>query len=169
MGVQFYPLDARPEEIFIDDIAHALSNQCRFAGHSKKFYSVAEHSVRVSYECEQEFALWGLMHDASEAYLVDVPRPVKYQPEMDAYRETEKRLMAVIAQKYGLSMPEPPNVKQADKVLLLTEQRDLMGRQTKPWKDKATPLLMNIVPWSPTWAERRFLERFKELTEKQHD
>ena len=76
-GVIFYPLDPRPEEIRIEDIAHALSHQCRFAGHCREFYSVAEHSVRVSRELPQEFMLWGLLHDASEAYLVDLPRPIK--------------------------------------------------------------------------------------------
>src|ERR1017187_10636100 len=72
-GIHFWPLLPNPADIRIEDIAHALSNQCRFAGHAREFYSVAEHSVRVSQLCPPEDALWGLLHDASEAYLTDVP------------------------------------------------------------------------------------------------
>src|SRR5271165_7548492 len=76
-GRVMYPLDPRPEEINIIDIAHALSNLCRFTGHVRTFYSVAEHSVRVSQHCDPKDALWGLLHDASEAYLADMSRPMK--------------------------------------------------------------------------------------------
>src|ERR1019366_9954250 len=78
-GVRFKPLDPDPA-VGISDIAHALANQCRFGGHSSAFYSVAQHSVRVSEICAAEDALWGLLHDASEAYLVDVPAPLKQLP-----------------------------------------------------------------------------------------
>src|ERR1039457_118422 len=80
-GLRFWPLDPNPEKILIDDIAHALAHQCRFGGHASRFYSVAEHSVHVSRLCPPEDALWGLLHDASEAYLVDLPRPLKQLPE----------------------------------------------------------------------------------------
>jgi hypothetical protein len=76
-GRQFWPLDPRVEDVHLEDIAHALSNVCRYTGHVREFYSVAEHSVHVSWSCEPEDALWGLLHDASEAYLADMARPVK--------------------------------------------------------------------------------------------
>jgi hypothetical protein len=76
-GRQFWPIDPRADEIDIVDIAHALSQQCRFAGHCKSFYSVATHSWHTSNVCNSENALWGLLHDAAEAYLVDLPTPIK--------------------------------------------------------------------------------------------
>jgi sialic acid synthase SpsE len=88
----------RGEKITIEDIAHALSNQCRFSGHVERFYSVAQHSVLVASFSKNKLA--GLLHDASEAYLVDVPRPIK--PEFPAYAEIEKNIMQVIAKKYDL-------------------------------------------------------------------
>src|SRR5579885_2784587 len=81
-GVAFYPLDPRPEEILIEDIAHALSMLCRFTGHVKRFYSVAQHCVYVSHRCDPKDALWGLLHDAAEAYLNDISRPVKSLREL---------------------------------------------------------------------------------------
>src|SRR4051812_6540197 len=79
-GKAFFPLDPRPADVDIQDIAHALAFQCRFGGHVKEFYSVAEHSVRVSLICAHEDAKWGLLHDATEAYLSDIVRPVKRDP-----------------------------------------------------------------------------------------
>lgn len=83
-GRQFWPLDPKPEEVCIEDIAHALSQQCRYAGHTIRFYSVAQHSVEIALRVPRAAALWGLLHDAAEAYLVDLPRPVKYL--MPAYK-----------------------------------------------------------------------------------
>ena len=76
-GKQFYLDGTDTDSIVIEDIAHALANLCRYNGHTNRFYSVAEHSVLVSYAVPKEYALWGLMHDASEAYLSDIPRPFK--------------------------------------------------------------------------------------------
>jgi uncharacterized protein len=89
-GKQFWPLSPLPEDIVIEDIAHALSMQCRFGGHVRTFYSVAQHSVHVSLLVEPQYALWGLLHDAAEAYLVDLPRPIKKFSEMGLlYQEIE--------------------------------------------------------------------------------
>jgi len=160
-GIQFWPLDPRPEEIRIEDIAHALSLQCRFAGHCERFYSVAEHSVRVSLAVPEVDALWGLLHDAAEAYLVDLPRPIKRWCEMGRlYREIEDNLMLSICQAFGLSAEQPASVKSADVVLLVTEKRDLMKMPPKPWEDTAEPLPESIYPYTSLCAEQWFLDRF---------
>ena len=84
-GRAFYVLDPRPEDVDIEDIAHALSMQCRFAGHCREFYSVAQHSVTASWLVPPEDALWGLLHDAAEAYVVDLPRPIKRAWQLESY------------------------------------------------------------------------------------
>lgn len=163
-GVEFYPLDPRPEDIRIEDIAHSLSLQCRFAGHCREFYSVAEHCVRVSREVPREVALWGLLHDAAEAYLVDLPRPLKRFSEMGRlYKEVEERLLTVVCERFGLPLPEPDIVKHFDTVLLMTEKRDLMCAAPKPWEDTAEPLVQRISPWIPSYAERIFMTRYSLL------
>lgn len=153
-----------PEQspISIEDIAHSLSLLCRFAGHSKVFYSVAEHSYRVSYICPKEHALWGLMHDASEAYCVDVPRPLKHLEGMENYRAHEKRVMRAICGWFNMSPVEPPEVKAADMVLLVTEQRDLLKNSIPDFRIQ--PLNTMIKPVTSRQAEKLFIGRFKELT-----
>jgi hypothetical protein len=164
-GVLFYPLDARAHEIRIADIAHSLSLQCRFAGHCRCFYSVAEHSVRVSRAVPPADALWGLLHDAAEAYLVDLPRPLKRFCEMGRlYAEIEDALMVHVAERFGLRMPMPPTVKHFDTVLLMTEKRDLMCAEPKPWEDTAEPLAEKIRPWSSKKSEAMFMRRYVEVS-----
>lgn len=167
-GVAFYPLDPRPHEILIGDIAHSLAMQCRFTGHVRRFYSVAEHSVRVSRVCDPADALWGLLHDASEAYLIDVAKPVKRMACMTPYRDAEERLLRTIADRFGLTWPEPASVKRADKCMLAIEARDLLPVVWPDWGEKWGPYIgdrdITITrPWSPEEAEERFLARFQEL------
>ncbi len=163
-GRQFWPLDPRPEEIHIEDIAHALAHQCRFGGHCRFFYSVAQHSVLVSNAVPPEHALWGLLHDAAEAYLVDLPRPIKRYSEMgDLYRAIEGRLMKAICYRFMLPVDEPPEVKRADDVLLMTEKRDVMPVSEWEWRCTAEPLPERIVPWSPNFARTMFLRRWIDL------
>jgi len=173
-GRRFYPLDPRAEDIDIHDIAHALSMVCRFTGHVSRFYSVAEHSIHVAYHIEAEtgdraLALCGLLHDASEAYLCDVARPVKRMPEMAAYREAESRVEAVIAAKFGLPYPLPAIVKHHDERALMTERRDLVpGASLSGWTGNV------VEPWpeplgssgAPDWEDVRdaFLADFARLT-----
>src|ERR1017187_3227299 len=134
-GRTFPILEPSAEDIDIKDIAHALSNLCRFAGHTSIFYSVAQHSVMVSQNVQPQFSLAGLLHDAPEAYCVDVPRPLKHSGFLDGYAVIEDRIWEAISKKYGLPLMLDPDVKRADNVLLFTEQRDLMSRPPKPWKD----------------------------------
>jgi hypothetical protein len=166
-GRQFWPIDPRADEIDIVDIAHALSQQCRFAGHCKTFYSVAEHSWRTSNVCNSENALWGLLHDASEAYLVDLPTPVKHASEMgSAYQVIEDRLMKVIADRFDLPWPMPEDVKKTDAFMLHWEQRDLMAPPPAPWAGQGSVLLpkTKLEPLHPVIAEYLFLKRFCELS-----
>lgn len=160
-GTKFWPLDPRPEEVDILDIAHALSLICRFTGHVRTFYSVADHSLRVSKILPARLRLWGLLHDASEAYLSDLSRPVKRSVTIGVpYKAAEKALMSVIAVRFSLQWPEPPEVNNADEVLLMTERRDLLCNQVEPWQQKSEPLKERIRPLNPMDAEDRFLNEF---------
>jgi len=159
-----------PEDVCIEDVAHALSMLCRFTGHVNRFYSIAEHSVRVSYLCSPENQLWALLHDASEFAVGDMNRPLKYSPGMETYRTYEKKSTTAIMQHFALPVIEPVEVKAADDRLLVTEQRDLMwgitsaGNVQKDRLHKVQPLPEKIEPWAPEEAERIFLMRFYELT-----
>lgn len=160
-GRQLDPLAPRVEDIHIGDIAHALSQLCRFAGHTSKFYSVAEHSVRVSFLVDDRAAMHALLHDATEAYLVDVPTPLKRL--LPQYREIEKRLLTTIYAAFGLEADTyKEQVKQADLSMCAAEVRDLM-----PIADYGLegvrPDPHIIVPWAPDFAQEMFLTRFSQL------
>jgi hypothetical protein len=161
-GRQFWPLDPRPEEIGIEDVAHALSMLCRFGGHCERFYSVAEHSVLVSHVVPPELALVGLLHDATEAYAVDIPRPLK--PALSGYKQIEHNLWLAIASRYGLPDGMPDEVKAADNAVLLAEQAQIMKPAPAPWciPGEAAPVTILCLP--PSVAKTLFLERFAELT-----
>lgn len=159
-GIQFYPLDPRPEDINIEDIAKGLSNTCRFNGHVIKFYSVAQHSVLVSRIVPDEYALEGLLHDGSESYLGDMVRPLKYS--LPEYRIIEDKVEECIANKYGLIHPWPECVKEADNILLMTERRDLMNA-IGDWRVYAEPMDQKIEAWDPERSYEEFMTRFKEL------
>lgn len=165
LGTRWYHSDPRPEDVHIEFIAHALARLCRFAGHvNVPMYSVAEHSVRVSYACPPEHQLWGLLHDCAESVCVDVPRPLKHIASMDVYRKYEKLSQAAMMKHFGLPLEEPKEVKLADTRLLATEYRDLMPMgdaiiNAEPYPDK-------IEPWTTEEAERRFLVRYYELSGK---
>ncbi len=163
-GRRFNPTNPNPDAIVIQDIAHPLSMQCRFTGHTKKFYSVAQHSVLVSYICDSSDALWGLMHDASEAYLVDVPRPLKRSGKFEAYLEYEAQMQEAICRRFGLPLKEPPSVKRADTQLLATEARDLMSPLHPDWVQRVDPLPFLIEAWDHDKAKDMFMKRFFELT-----
>ena len=161
-GRQFWPMDPRADDVQIEDVAHALAMACRYAGHCKRFYSVAEHSMLLASVVAPEHKLWALLHDASEAYLVDVPRPVK--PFLAGYREAEDRVMAVICQKFGLAISMPAEVKRADGAILNDERAQNMCFSRHEWSIDPTPLGVTLQFWSPQEAERRFLEALSALT-----
>ena len=162
-GKQFFPLEPNTEDINIDDIAHALSNLCRFNGHVQVFYSVAQHSVLVSQHCKN--ALHGLLHDASEGLsLGDLPTPIKRLKGFEYYREVEYNLQSMVYKKYGLESDEPDDVKHADQRILATEIRDLMAPVAFKWQMDEKPFDAKIEPLLPTQAKTLFLARFHELT-----
>lgn len=160
-GIQFWPLDPRAEEVDIRDIAHALSMQCRYAGHCERFYSVAEHSVHVSRIVPPELALVGLLHDATEAYCIDVPRPLK--PSLTGYKAIEDRIWLAIAERFGLDPIMPQAIKDADNAVLLAEAAQIMKPHPMPWCVPGDAADVEIGCWSPKRSEVAFLGRFYEL------
>lgn len=159
-GGVFWPLDPRPEEIHLEDIAHALSLLCRYNGHCRDFYSVAQHSVLVAMALPTPLKLWGLLHDASEAYLSDIVRPVK--PFIPGYREMEDRIMAAVCERFGLPTEMPAEVKRVDNAILDDERRCLMAEPPVAWGLTEPPLGIRIDPWPPKLAKKAFLARAEE-------
>jgi uncharacterized protein len=158
-GRVFYPLDPREDEIFIEDVAHALSMQTRYSGHCLQFYSVAEHCVLAAMCAPMQLKLVTLMHDASEAYLCDVPRPIK--SHLDNYKDIEQRLELVIAKKFGFSYPYPHEVKRIDDAMLRVEMDQNMAKPPKDWGLSEDRLPVKLQFWSPSEAEYEFLTAFK--------
>lgn len=164
-GVEYWPLDPRPEDVLIEDIAHALANSCRYAGHTSRFYSVAEHSIIVSRLVAPELALSGLLHDATEAYVVDVPRPLKRY--LTNYAEIEELNWQAIAKAFDLDPVMHESIKNADNAILVKEMQIFMnGQKPKAIYSNSNGLVVpdDIVPIGmlPTWAEAAFMTRFKE-------
>lgn len=152
----------------ISDIAHALSQICRFGGHTRQFYSVAQHSVHVSQLVPVEYRLQALLHDAAEAYCGDMVQPLKGLPLMAPYRDFESGMLSHLFDFYGVA-PNPDSnaaVRHADLQMLATERRDLMAPDLWPWPvlDGISPRHASISPLMPAAAEALFLKRFKELT-----
>ena len=160
-GHQFYPLDPNPLQITILDIAHALSNVCRYTGHVMRFYSVAEHSVIVSRYVPRELALWGLLHDAAEAYLVDVPSPIKGR--LEGYAEIEERVEEAVCERFKLPWPMPYEVKRIDHAILADEQTQLMVNPPAPRWFPERPLGVVLECWPPERAKAEFLARYSAL------
>lgn len=163
-GNLFDFLSPESSDFGIEDIAHALSQVCRFAGHTLAFYSVAQHCILVSHLVPAEDALAGLLHDGSEAFLGDITRPLKaYLPD---YRAIEQRVEAAVCGRFGVGLM-PASVKWADRVALATEVRDLMPRCGNAWDHlvDVRPSPSRIVPMAPDCARRAFLERFEVLRE----
>lgn len=160
-GQKFHFMEPQLDEICIEDIAHSLSLQCRYAGHVKRFYSVAEHCVHISQNCSEPNKLWGLLHDASEAYVIDIPRPVK--GFLTNYKEIELNVMLSICKKFGLPNIMPTEVHEFDNRILFNE-KVLLAPVDWGWSLDPIPDLDLTFPWSPAEAEARFLFQFNQLT-----
>ena len=160
-GIIFNILDPPPDLIKIEDIARALSQLCRFTGHTRKFYSVAEHSVRVSKMVPEEDALWGLLHDATEAYVGDISMPLKRQEELFGFNAVEAKLSIAVAKAFNLPLLSPVSVKEADREVCRQEGASLI----RGWDDRPhMPTFLPIKCWKPDTARRLFLARYEQLT-----
>lgn len=151
-----------PATIEIEDIAHALSNLCRYTGHVRDFYSVAQHSVGVSKIVPRQDMLAGLMHDATEAFVGDVARPLKDM--LPEYKTIERGIWKAIAKRFDMSPELPESVHHADLVMLATERRDLMP-PNGDWDilKNVDPLSTFIVCVDPPSARSWFLKRWAQL------
>lgn len=164
-GKRFYPLAPSIADIDIYDIAHALSNVCRYVGHTRFHYSVAQHSVYVSQMVPPELALTGLLHDASEAYLSDISRDVKML--MYEYKGWESNLEEAIARRFGLPFPLPYTVKQADTEILRREGAWLFPEGSPMWQSWGVTRKEDypeITYWKQSEAAETFLWMFHRYT-----
>jgi 5'-deoxynucleotidase YfbR-like HD superfamily hydrolase len=163
------PFDPDPDQLDAGDIARALANQCRFGGHSRVFYSVAQHSVIVSRLVEErggdtEDAFAALMHDATEAYLGDMPHPLKHRSPLGAaYKEAEDHLERAIRDRFRIK-PDVPEIKRVDRALLASERR-VFSAETWHWPELegVEPLDLELTAWPPDEAARAFAERYAAL------
>ncbi len=162
-GRRFWPLDPVSDDVCLEDIAHALAQLCRFTGHSRTFYSVAQHSVLVAELLPAPLAIYGLLHDATEAYLCDLSRPVKHDALMAPYREAEVRLHEVICERFLLDPKDEAwrLVKWADELMLHAELRDLLKGSSETHAHYARGV-SPVVPMWPEAAEWAFLRAFTE-------
>lgn len=150
-GLYVDVINPKPEMFCIEDIAHSLSHQCRFGGHVKEFFSVAQHSYNVSKLVPAKHRLAALMHDAAEAYMLDMPKPIKDQ--LTNYKAIENRLMYVLSEKFGFEFPLSNDIKKADSLALENEfEHFMMGE-----KSDMTAML-------PQVAKSFFLKKYHELT-----
>lgn len=165
-GRAFRVLEPRAQDVSILDIAHHLSMLCRFAGGCSHFYSVGEHSLHVSHLVPKELALAGLLHDATEAYCVDLPRP--YKRVLPEYKAIENKIAAVIGERFGIdpALFEHPDVKDADNAMLLREHDVLFGTAPYPWGPQGVePATRKICCAPPHVVENSFMQRFHDLTD----
>ena len=163
LGHRFQPLAPRAADVVIEDIAHGLAFQCRFNGQTQHFYSVAQHSLIVADLVPKRLALAALLHDAAEAYLGDMVKPLKNLfPE---FSRIEASVMTVIGERFGVDGFADRLIKRADLVALATEKRDLMPHSCEMWEslDGIAPLPTRIESLEPHAAKLAFLARFQEL------
>jgi uncharacterized protein CbrC (UPF0167 family) len=174
-GRKVSPFNLKPEDVALEDVAHALANTCRYCGHTSSFYSVAQHSVLVSKLVDPAFAMDGLLHDAPEAYCHDIIRPIKRR--LAGYEELERNVWLAVCERFGIghSSSRLKAVKRADLVALATERRDLIpgysalvSKSPGDWAlvdgpERIEPDPRPIKYMGPRRAEAAFLSRFRAL------
>jgi hypothetical protein len=168
-GKKIHLLEPDPQEFHLADMAHALSHLCRFTGHTRHFYSVAQHSLMVSHLVPASIAKEGLLHDAAEAYIGDVSTPLKIL--LPEYRLIEERLEHAIHQRFKLDFCDQnrAHIKLADTIMLATERRDLFDFEARQerWRllDGIEPLHnLAINPLPAEKVMQLFLRRCAELS-----
>ena len=166
-GKRFHFLSPSPEELDIEDIAHALGLTCRYGGHSRQFFSVAQHCVLASYLYPHP---WSLLHDLGEAYLGDIPSPIKRT--LPHFSDAEEGILKIASERFNLVWPIPAQVNVVDKQLLKLEMNSMMRfpeAYTAQGLDKFKQRLEDVFPnrmaasWTPEEAEFRFLKRYEEF------
>lgn len=175
-GVEFYPFDPKPDQFKIEDMVRAIANQCRYNGHVRHFFSVAQHSVMGSYVAEDEYstdngypegfareiARLFLLHDGIEGWIGDMIRPLKFV--LTDFGLLEDALWKIFARRFGLPEELPHEVKVVDTIMTAWEKRDVK-RSVKHWPN--LPFIGDeypeIYPQGPDAAYRAFVARFGEL------
>mgnify|MGYP003865886187 CR=1 FL=1 len=170
-----YPLFPSAVEFNIEDIAHSLSNMCRYNGHTKYFYSVAEHSLLVASILPDKLKLEGLLHDAPEIYFTDLPAPIKghfYVDILDrgekiSIEEFENLLWKKISKRWNLNSELSAEVKQADVNVALAEKHELFDMNLR-WRleEIAEPAPVKIQGLLPNQAKEKFLDIYQKLIEE---
>ena len=157
LGNRFYPMDGIIDAIRIEDIAHGLAYQCRFNGQTNQFYSVAQHSLMVADLVPPAYRRAALLHDAAEAYLGDMVKPLKAL--IPAFGEIEDRVTQLIASHFNIDFSDYVPIKVADYQALATEKRDLMPHSAEEWSylKGYTPCDETIYPLSPADAKKKFI------------
>lgn len=163
-GSYFNLSNPHESEFSIDDIAHALSHLCRFSGHCREFYSVAQHSVMVSLLVPAEHALMGLLHDGAEAFVGDVTSPLKAM--LPEYQTIEARVTNAIYSRFNIGPHQYPSIKHADLTMLATERWHLLPDTEYQWESIKGIKRLNLNElrcWEPDEAHDKFLDRFEEI------
>lgn len=169
-GQRFDVLNPQAKDVRIEDIAHGLAYTCRYGGASKRYYSVAEHCVIMSrYMPGARHLKQALLHDSAEAYIGDLIRPVKHQPELAIFRKIEAKIEVQVFKRFEIKPTAESSkaVKQTDNRILIDEITQLMA---DPQMYLSTPMFKGLKPlgvtlrcWEPSLAEHMFLSRFKDL------
>lgn len=162
-GRHVYPLAMRADDIDIRDIAHALALKCRYTGHCREFYSVAQHSVLVVRYDLPGTASWRLMHDAAEAYLPDIASPIKHH--FPVLIDAEANILRAVQERFGLPDYDYADVRQADLAMCIWEGRRLFEYDPDPlwWREPDSMPHTELCPWGPEMAEALFLNEARML------